>query len=566
MKTVPGQETTQELKRGSNGEETTILLPKEQLKKELGIDTASFTATELEQEYYRRSVRKEEDTEKFLFRKIFNKGGMGTIFSVLDRDLHRMLAMKVMLPSGKNNLDTVESFVKEAKVTGFLEHPNIIPVHEFGLLPETGFFFTMKLAQGETLRDIICQMRRGHPEYLETYNTYLLLTIFRKVCDAVSYAHSMGIIHQDIKPNNIIVGRYGQVFLIDWGTAKIATHLQKEPDPVKRDFLAAMGAHARPQPEDSVRVQGSPAYMSPEQAKGASHLSDQRSDIFLLGSTLYAMFTLQLPYMGKSTRAVMQKARLRKLIPPQLRSPDRQIPEEICRVIMKAMAYKQEERYQTVEAFAQDIDQLIAGKWRQQKLKVFRTGAMLMREGNTGTEAYLILSGSVLVTKEMSGTKVVLGTYQQGEIIGEMSLISDKPRSATIQALEKTTVAVLTKQLLAEHLKKLPPYMEKIVSELTNRLQQTDAMIHPHLTSDCTGVVLKHLRLIFKDKSDQPHTLTLPFREVVEEIAQDLGLPQEKVRNVLAQAITLRLIVKQDDDTLRISDMHQLTLHSYQNE
>ncbi len=103
MKTVSGQETTQELKKGPNGEETTILLPKEQLKKELGIDTASFTATELEQEYYRRSVRKEEDTEKFLFRKIFNKGGMGTIFSVLDRDLHRMLAMKVMLPSGKNN-------------------------------------------------------------------------------------------------------------------------------------------------------------------------------------------------------------------------------------------------------------------------------------------------------------------------------------------------------------------------------------------------------------------------------------------------------------------------------
>jgi serine/threonine-protein kinase len=419
----------------------------------------------------------------------------------------------------------------------------------------------MKLAQGETLRDIMYHMRGGNPEYLETYNTFHLLTIFRKVCDAVSYAHSMGIIHQDIKPNNIIVGRYGQVFLIDWGTAKIMTNLQEEPDPVKRDFLVAMEPHAQPQSRDSVRIQGSPAYMSPEQAGGAVHLLDQRSDIFLLGSTLYTMFTLQLPYIGKSPHEVVQKAKLRKLVPPQLRSPDKQIPEEICRVIMKAMAYKQEDRYQTVEELSEDVDQLIAGKWRQQKNKVFKTGAMLMQEGDIGEEAYLILSGSVLVTKEMSGTKVVLGTYQRGEIIGEMSLISDKPRSATVQALEKTTVAVLTKQLLSDHLKKLPPYMEKIISALTDRLQQTDSMLHPHLTSDCTGVVLKHLRLIFKDKSEQPHTLALPFQDVVEEIAQDLGLPQEKVRNVLAQAISLKLLFKQND-TLQIPDMSQLMLHS----
>jgi serine/threonine protein kinase len=538
--------------------ETTIILPEEQFKKNLGVDPASFTATELEEDYYQRLIRKRSGSEKYLFTEVLDVGGMGAIFSVQDQDVHRPLAMKVLLPTRKNVLKTIESFVKEVKINGFLEHPNIIPIHEFGLLKETGIFFTMKLVQGESLGDVLAEMKRGKSEYLQKYNTYVLLSIFRKVCDAVSYAHSMGIIHQDIKPENIIVGHYGEAFLIDWGTAKIVADPEKEQDPVKRRFLTDIAADSDFSTEPENRVHDSPPFMSPEQAKGENHLVDERSDIFLLGATLYTMFTLTLPYAGETLIEVLKKAKARDLIPPEIRSPDRQIPKEICRVIKKAMAKNRADRYQTVEELAQDIDQLIAGRWLSHEIKVFHAGDTLIREGEAGEEAYLIVSGNVLVTKDMSGTNVVLGTYQEGDIIGEMSLISDEPRSATVQALEDTTVAVLTKHMLAQNLKKLPPYMEKILSALTDRLQHTDTMIHPHLASDCTAIVLKYLRLLFKDRfGNNPRHFALPFRAIVEEISQDLGIPGEKIRNVLETAIYLKLITRKDDH-IQILDMKKL--------
>ncbi len=542
--------------------ETTILLPKESFRKKLGLDPATFSVTEVEEDYYRRLVKKRQGSEKYLFTEILNTGGMGAIFSVVDQDVHRSVAMKVLLPERKQNLNSIESFVKEAKINGFLEHPNIIPLHEFGLLQETGMFFTLKLVRGESLHDILTEMKRGKPEYLKKYTPYVLLNIFRKVCDAVAYAHSMGVIHQDIKPENIIVGHYGEVFLLDWGIARVIGDPKEGRDPGKKCFLAGLASDSEDVAEHEVRIQGSPSFMSPEQATGSIHLVDERTDIFLLGTALYTMFTLKFPHVGKNVAKVLKNARSGNFIPPNIRSPDRQIPEEICRIIMKAMAYLKADRYQSVEEFAQDIDHVIAGKWLPYKIKIFHAGETLIQEGESGEEAYLILSGGVLVTKDMSGTKVVLGTYQEGAIIGEMSLISDEPRSATVQALEKTRVAVLTKPVLSQHLKQLPPYMEKIISALTDRLQQTDTMVNPHLTSDCTAIVLKYLRLIFKDRfGDHSQNAGLPFQELVTEISQDLGIPKNKISNVLETAIYLNLLIRKADK-VQIPDMDALARHT----
>jgi serine/threonine-protein kinase len=335
----------------------------------------------------------------------------------------------VLLPPRKSHVSTIKGFVKEAKIHGLLEHPNIIPLHELGLLHEAGLFFTMKQVQGETLTEILTAIKRGNPDYLEKYTTYALLSIFRKVCDAIAYAHSLGIIHQDIKPDNIIVGQYGEVFLIDWGAARVVGDVNKEG---LAQFLLLKDMQAETESGSLGRLQGTPSFMSPEQACSERHEVDIRSDIFLLGATLYTIFTLTLPYMGKTVSDVLQKAKTRKLIPPDQRSPERQIPEEACRIILKAMAYHKTDRYQTVEALAQDIDLLIAGRWPQQDTREFRTGDTLMQEGDVGEEAYLILDGSVLVTKERGGTSIVLGIYQEGDIVGEMSLISEEPRSATI--------------------------------------------------------------------------------------------------------------------------------------
>lgn len=529
---------------------------------ELGIksagDSEDYSASELEDEFYQKSVAKDHRHNKYKFQKKLVSGGMGSILRVLDQDLHRTSAMKVILPRFKSKEDTLTDFITEAKITGLLEHPNIIPVHELGLLRDTGLFFTMKLAQGEALIDILAEIQQGNPKYVEKYNTYYLLNIFRKVCDAVSFAHSMDIIHRDIKPHNIMVGDYGEVLLMDWGIAQFVGDSEQEEDTILREIRRDIDKFS--EGKDDI-IKGSPTYMSPEQISGDPRLVDKKSDIFLLGATLYHIFTFQAPYSGKDIYEILRKAETGDLVPPQIRNPARQIPEEVCRIIMKAMAHKREDRYQTVEDLTKDIDDLISGKWSRQEKKVFNAGDMLMREGEAGDEAYLILSGKVQVIKETGGHKIVLATLKEGDIIGEMSLISREKvtRSASVEALEETEAAVLTKHVISQNLKKLPPYMEKIVSTLTDRLRDANTKIHPHASSDCTYIILKHLRMIFRDRSGKKiKRLKIPLEELIEEISSDLGISKEKVETVISKATDVSLLGNKKDKVY-VPDINELT-------
>jgi eukaryotic-like serine/threonine-protein kinase len=239
-----------------------------------------------------------------------------------------------------------------------------------------------------------------------------------------------GILHQDIKPDNIMIGAYGEVFILDWGAAHIIGDPATETDPVRQRFWRHMLKDVEGMPAELGRLQGTPSFMSPEQAKGQQQRLDERSDIFLLGATLYTMFTLKLPYIGNTVKEVLEKARQYALRPPQARSPEQQIPEEICRIMMKAMSLKPDERYQTVEELAQDLDEILAVRWLEYETRMFHTGETLIQEGEHGDEAYLLLKGNALVTKQRDDTHVVLGVSQRGDIVGEMSLISEEPRSA----------------------------------------------------------------------------------------------------------------------------------------
>jgi CRP-like cAMP-binding protein/thiamine kinase-like enzyme len=521
---------------------------------ESSTDLADYAATDVETEFYQKWIKKHQGDKYKFCEKLFS-GGMGAIFKVLERDLQRISAMKVLLPGLKEHPDTLNNFISEAKITGFLEHPNIVPVHELGLLPQVGIFFTMKLAKGETLNAILAELKEGNPEYIEKYNTYHLLNIFRKVCDAVSYAHSINIVHQDIKPHNIMVGKYGEVFLMDWGIAKYVGNVEQEPDSVAKEFLKDILSFSKE--KKSFHIKGSPAYMSPEQVSGDPQQIDKASDIFLLGATLYHIFTLEPPYQGDDIHEILLKAKNAELIPPETRNPAAQVPSEMSGIIMKAMALYKHDRYSTVEDMVKDIDDFIAGKWSPQEKKFFAAGETIMKEGEIGEEAYVILKGSVVIYRESGGHRVILNTAKEGDIIGEIALIIKAPRSASVEAAEDTEVAVFTARLISYNIRRLPPYMEKIVSAMTERLLAANANIHPHLTTDCTDVVLKQLRLIFKDKSGDTE-IQVPFNEVVSEISGDLGIPEEKVCDILSMATDRNLIVREDDDSLEIPDTEAL--------
>ncbi|NTW78459.1 MAG: serine/threonine protein kinase, partial [Syntrophaceae bacterium] len=256
------------------------------------VEYKNLVLTEAEKKQYQRAVPRAKNTPKYKFQGKLISGGMGAILEVIDQDFHRPTAMKVIKPSFKKDERALADFIREAKITAMLEHPNIIPVHELGLSDETGLFFTMKLMQGEPLNHILNEIKKGNAAYQEKYNEYSLMNIFRKICDAVDFAHSKNIIHRDIKPHNVIVGRYGEVLLMDWGLALYIGNPEKEEDPSQKEVcidilkLTDKGRNI---------IQGSPAYMSPEQAEGDSTQLDKKTDIFLLAATFYHVLALEAP-------------------------------------------------------------------------------------------------------------------------------------------------------------------------------------------------------------------------------------------------------------------------------
>lgn len=519
------------------------------------VEYQNLVLTESEKKYYLRSVHRDNETSKYKFQGKLISGGMGAILEVIDQDLHRPTAMKVIKPSFKNEEHAIIEFIREAKITAMLEHPNIIPVHELGLSDETGLYFTMKLMKGEPLNHILKEIKKENADYLEKYSMYSLLNIFRKICDAVDFAHSKNIIHRDIKPHNVIVGRYGEVLLMDWGLARYIGDLHREADPAQRDTLKEICALTG---EGRNIIQGSPAYMAPEQTRGESLELDKKTDIFLLAATLYHILTLEAPYTGKNLKEVLQKANRRDLMEPQKRNPDRHIPDELCRIVMKASELKKEDRYDSVQTLINDIDDVIAGRWLKQEKKIFAGGQFLMKEGDDAEEAYLITKGKVQVSRQADGNnKVVLGTLQEGDIVGEMALIADDKRSASVEALEETETAVLTKDLLSRNLKKLPPYIEKMLSALTHRLQTANAVIHPHLAADCSPFVLQQMCFILRDISSTKKEFALSLDKLCARISDDLGLPFAKVEKVLRDAAQDDLVTIQGNQII-VEDINRI--------
>ena len=295
---------------------------------------------------------------KYIFDKEIGRGGMGVVLETVDQDIRRKVAMKVMLSAGIEDPDLIRRFLEEAQVTGQLEHPNIVPVHEIGIDEESKAYFTMKLVRGEDLDSLLAKIADNDPEYLKKYSLGSLIQIFMKVCDGISYAHSKGVLHRDLKPENIMVGNFGEVMVMDWGISKV----------LGREEIQATGRTSS-LPDDHAsfmtmegQIMGTPSYMSPEQASGMISELDERSDIFQLGGILYSILTYQAPYEGKSPMDQLEKALHHDLIPPDLRAPDNHIPPELNAICMKAMARAKEDRYASASDLRNELQLYLDGK------------------------------------------------------------------------------------------------------------------------------------------------------------------------------------------------------------
>jgi serine/threonine protein kinase len=230
------------------------------------------------------------------------RGGMGVVYRAEDLVLGREVAVKALGPEQAGS-EAERRFAAEARITGRLEHPSIPPVHDLGTLPDGRPFLAMKLIRGKTLAERLKE-RPGPSAELDFF-----VEVFEKVCLAVAFAHSQRVIHRDLKPANVMVGKFGEVQVMDWGLAKVLGE-PGEPAPGGAGVPpeAAIGAD----PEERTRagqVLGTPAYMPPEQAQGRTDRIDERADVFALGGILCVILTGQPPYVGRTGVSVWRKAR-----------------------------------------------------------------------------------------------------------------------------------------------------------------------------------------------------------------------------------------------------------------
>jgi tetratricopeptide (TPR) repeat protein len=229
-------------------------------------------------------------------------GGMGAVFHAHDPELHRHLAVKVLRPELRNQPHLLRRFLVEARITGQLQHPGIVAVHDIGRDEHGLPFLVMKLVQGETLAHLLAR-RKSVADDLPRW-----LAVFEQVCQAVAFAHSRRVIHRDLKPANVMVGRFQEVQVMDWGLARVLS-ASGEPDgkgPGDTECQHVETLETGMQTEGTL---GSPPYMPPEQATGEWDSVDERADVFALGGILCEILTGEPPYPGKSVADVLARAR-----------------------------------------------------------------------------------------------------------------------------------------------------------------------------------------------------------------------------------------------------------------
>jgi PAS domain S-box-containing protein len=296
-----------------------------------------------------------ETRERYTLTCLHAAGGIGRVWLAHDSSLRREVALKELRPEKAEEPTALARFLREACITGQLEHPGVVPVYELGRRPGGQHpFYTMRFIKGRTLTEAAQAYHRkraaGQADSLELL---ALLNAFVVVCNTIAYAHTRRIIHRDLKGQNVALGDFGEVIVLDWGLARLVDGPEQEAD----TFPVALDDKSSAESDITVQGQmmGTPAYMAPEQATGQLDLIDSRTDIYGLGAILYEILTGQAPFTDTDWQEVLRKVREEEPVPPSQLSPE--VPPALQAVCLRALAKQPADRYGSASELAQAVQQ-----------------------------------------------------------------------------------------------------------------------------------------------------------------------------------------------------------------
>ncbi|HEV8059439.1 MAG TPA: protein kinase [Gemmataceae bacterium] len=346
-----------------------------------------------------------ESRDRYTLTRLHAKGGIGQVWLARENDLGRDVALKKLQPPGAQYPELWANLLEEARLTSQMQHPGIVPVYELARRHENQPpFYTMRFVKGRTLREAIkAYHERRSSGKADVLDLRALLDAFVGVCNAVAYAHSRGVLHRDLKPQNVVLRDFGEAIVLDWGLGKVVDrpHIDLETPPVVTD------------PEESRertyegKVLGAPAYMSPEQAAGRIELVGQASDIYGLGAILYQILTDKPPSDGSTTAEILQKVRSES--PKAPREVVADVSPALEAIFLRALAKEPTDRYASAELLGHEIK-----RWLADEPVLAYPEPVLMRAGRWArSHRTLVASAAVLLVTLVAS--LALGTWQNRE-------------------------------------------------------------------------------------------------------------------------------------------------------